>query len=85
MNRGYQCVLRIQTVHGYGSSTPPLPAGSEITALAGAPLLESTAPGKEAREVLPPGEIVNLTLSYRQTPALQGAAPTPSWRIVSIR
>jgi hypothetical protein len=83
--RGYHCVLDVQGVQGYGSSVPPLPEGSQILVLVGMQLLETTAPGKRAAEILPVGETLDFTLSFQRSPALQSGAQTPSWRILSIR
>ncbi len=82
-NQGYHCGLVVKAVHGYGSSTPPLPEGSEIVVMIGQQFLDTNTPGKQATEVFSAGSTKELTIIYKKAPALQPGARPPSWRMVA--
>lgn len=82
-NKGYHCRLIVKAVHGYGSSTPPLPEGSEIVVMIGQQFLDTNSPGKKATEVFSAGSTKELTIIYKKAPALQPGEKPPSWRMVA--
>jgi len=64
--RGFHCNLKIISIDGYGSSTPPLPEGTLIVTSVKKELLEDAAQDGSEKAVssdkLGPGMVKNLTL-----------------------
>ena len=87
---GFHCTLKIISINGYGSSTPPLPEGTLISASVKKALLEEAGSEEAGSEEatspkkLAPGMVKDLTLKYQQVLSIPGA-DTTAWRILSIR
>lgn len=83
--QSYHCRLIVKAVHGYGSSTPPLPEGSEIVVLINQQFLDANASGKQAAEVFSAGASKDLTIIYKKAPDLLPGTKPPSWRMTAIQ
>lgn len=81
--RGYHCTLKVEDVHGYGSSTPPLPTGSEIKALMLPHVIDSMEPSISMETLMGPDKTVNLTLKHNTMAKMLGDA-SPNWQVSSI-
>lgn len=82
---GRLCLLKIEEVQAYGSSTPPLAVGSEIwTNLSQSVLQHQITAQNGTTDILPPGQVASFTLKFQQAPQLPDIKPT-SWHILSIQ
>lgn len=76
--RQFVCSCRIKTVHGYGSGTPPLPSGTEITVKVRKSLIKKIK--RKPAQLLKKGNTLIMTLRYEQPGIGQDAQA--SWRVV---
>ncbi len=92
-DRGLHCLLKIVKVNGYGSNTPPLAEGTELTASISKETLRDVSPDLTSDENISIEKVAKklrseatkrVTLKYQQVPNLPGVKPNP-WRVLSIR
>ena len=78
---GMHCILKIEKVHKYGSSTPPLPSGTEIKALIAAQLVESD---DTEQPMIAAENTVEITLRHMGMAKMAGS-DSPDWQVSSIK
>ncbi|MFK7849166.1 MAG: hypothetical protein AB8G77_28015 [Rhodothermales bacterium] len=92
-DNGLHCLLKIVKINGYGSNTPPLAEGTELTANVSKETLLKASQDPASNdnisiemvaEKLKSQATQNVTLKYQQVPNLPGVKPNP-WRVLSIR
>ena len=77
----YVCSLRIKTVHGYGSATPPLPIGTVIKARVPKSLIEKNS--RISAQILKEGNHLKVILSH-EGPGM-GENSSGFWRVIRFR
>ena len=80
---GVRCSLKIATVHGYGSATPPLPPDTIIDVLISNSLLERVDTSKSTDTLLATDNTFKLTLKHTAMAGMLGNNST-SWQAVSM-
>ena len=83
VTEGYRCLLEVDSVHGYGSGTPPLAPGTEIEVMFFSEMLDNVEFSSSADTLLAPGAFLHLTLKHAGMASLLGAQNS-SWRVMSI-
>lgn len=90
---GLHCLLKIVNINGYGSNTPPLAVGTELTAEISEATLRSVSQDLPSNENISVEKIAEklrsdatkiVTLKHQRVPNLPGVKPNP-WRVLSIR
>lgn len=81
--QGYHCVLRVEQVHQYGSSTPPLPKGADIKALISSQVLQSLGDDAQVASLMAPDNKMEITLRHAGIGKMMGS-DAPSWQVSSI-
>lgn len=77
----YVCTLKIEQVHQYGASTPPLPTGTEISVLMRQRLFDDDPDAPNAAERLQTNQSIEVTLKHQPVP--EGNA-LPRWRAIAL-
>ena len=81
---GAHCIMKVDNVHGYGSSTPPLPTGSEIKALVSTQVIESLNSSTSFESIMASENTLEITLRYIGMAKMAGSN-TPDWQVASIK
>ena len=79
----HRCTLRINQVLGYGSSTPPLPSGSEIEVIIPVHVITSMEPATSIEALMAPERPLKLVLKHIGMAQMLGSN-SPDWRVASI-
>lgn len=77
----HTCVVKIQKVHGYGASTPPLAVGNELKVSVKNAQVEMA--GEKGQKLLLDGSVVEVSIRYQQ-PMAAIQPPPPSWSVMEI-
>lgn len=76
--KNFICFLRIKTVHGYGSATPPLPAGTVIQVRVPKSLIEKNS--RTSSQMLKKGNNLKVILSHEGP--VMGESLSVYWHVI---
>ena len=78
------CTLKVDRVHRYGSTTPPIPVGSEIKALVSTQVIDTINGSASFDTLMAPQSTREVTLMYAGMAKMVGSNAL-DWQVASVK
>lgn len=81
---GFHCTLKVDRVYRYGSTTPPIPVGTELKALIASQVVETINASASFEALMAPESTLDLTLRYAGMAKMAGSDAL-DWQVASVK